>query len=83
MVGTFGSADVRVRLSTPSARTEPASMFLTCGGTPSTRSWMRPASRSGMTPALPRYGTCTMSTPAARLNISVARWMPVPAPDEP
>ena len=83
MVGTFGSAGVRVLLNTPSARTNPPSIFLTCGGTPSINIWMRPASRSGITPALPRYGTWTMSTPAVSLNSSLARWMPVPGPDEP
>ena len=54
MVGTFGSAAARVLVVTASARTNPDSMFLTCGGTPSISMAIRPASRSGMTPALPR-----------------------------
>ena len=32
---------------------------------------------------LPRYGTCTMSTPAIDLNSSPARWGIVPTPEEP
>jgi hypothetical protein len=54
MVGTFGSAAVRVRVVTASARTTPDSMFFVCAGTPSISIAIRPASRSGMTPAFPR-----------------------------
>jgi len=32
--------------------------------------------------ALPLKGTCTMSTPAMRLNISMPRWKALPFPDE-
>ena len=35
-----------------------------------------------MAGALPRYGTCRMSTPAIILNISPDRWIVPPLPDD-
>ena len=44
---------------------------------------MWPASRSVKAGATPRYGTCTMSRPAAFSTMTAATWVVLPAPAEP
>ena len=40
-----------------------------------------PATTAAVEAPAPLYGTCTMSTPAMRLNSSIARWPLVPTPE--
>ena len=83
MVGTFGASAVRWGDVTASARICPASasgmiatngpnIICTC-----------PPTRSVVACDAPLYGTCRMSTPAARLKNSAARCSVEPIPAEP
>jgi len=81
-VGSSGSTVRRLGLVVASALSLPA---LTCAAeeaTLSTRTGTWPAMTSATAGALPLYGTCTMSIPAVALNISAARWVEVPLPDD-
>ncbi|MNI42620.1 hypothetical protein D3C73_969200 [compost metagenome] len=80
--GTSGSTGKRWRLVTPSARTLPC---FTCSMKLEDVSIIieiRPARKSLMAPEVPLYGIWRISTPAVDLNISPARWLVVPLPDE-
>ena len=82
MVGTSGRYGSRFSLVTASTRSFPAR---TCGMPDGTRlkcTLMWPPSSALNTSALPLYGTCTRRTPAMVLNISAARCVDVPGPDD-
>ena len=81
-VGRSGSSAERVAVVTASARTLPPLMCGIDAAVVSNMSCTWPPIRSVIAPAAPRYGTCTMSTPAVSLNSSPAMWMPVPTPAE-
>ena len=46
------------------------------------KSWTRPAMMSLVASGMPLYATCTISIPAACLNTSPAKWVPLPTPAE-
>src|ERR1043166_8190080 len=81
-VGKCGTACERFALTTASARSRPA---FTCGMVDTALAAvteMRPATRSRMLGAVPLYGTCTILTPAMRVNISIARCCGLPLPED-
>ena len=83
MVGKSGNSAERAAPVTPITRSVPAAI---CGVTTSAgeniRS-MRPPSRSVTAGPVPRYGTCSSSTPAIWPNSAPERCDAEPAPDEP
>ena len=88
MPGTPGTSGVRSRLVTASASRRPPGFCadFTCGSTEggvAKESWMSPASSACTEGAPPLKGTCTMSTPATRMNSTPARCGAEPLPEEP
>ena len=77
-----GSASERVAVVTASARSLPALMYSIEEDMGANMTCTCPPSRSVSAGAAPRYGTCTMSTPAIILNSSPATWGAVPLPAE-
>ena len=81
-VGTLGSAGLRTFDATASAFILPPAMngrHAVVSSSSVTSPVISPSSAG----AVPLYGTCTMSMPVARLNISVARCCEEPTPPEP
>ncbi len=81
-VGTSGSTAERDLPVVASALTLPALMCSVIVGMASNIISIWPPSTSVRAPALPRYGMCTMDTPAITLNSSPAMWYGVPGPDD-
>ena len=82
-VGTSGAISLRAVDDTASARRRPA---FTCGQASvmlSKARLMCPPVRLFMMSPEERNGTCVIVVPVLILNSSAARWIEVPAPDEP
>jgi len=77
-----GSASERLVVVTASARSVPALMYPIAAGVDSNVTCTCPPIRLVSEGPAPRYGTCTMSTPAIILNSSPAMWGPVPVPGD-
>ena len=82
IAGTSGTTGVRSFDVTPSARTFFARYCTRAPGILSKIMWTWPARRSCIAGAAPRYGTCTISTPAIILKSSPDRCSVVPLPAE-
>ncbi len=81
-VGTSGSKGERVGQAMASALSFPARIFSTVVLTSLMNTSTSPLNNPSTAGPPPRYGTWMRSTPASRLNNSLARWMAPPAPDD-
>ena len=82
IVGTSGSEGTRCLPITPMARSAPLFKWPCTAGTATTPISTWPPIRSAIIGPTPLYGMWRTSTPAASTNISPARWMMVPLPDD-
>ena len=80
--GTSGSAHERVIEVTAIGRSRPAFTFGTAAEIFSTSTCTSPPSTAVIEGPLPLNGTCSMSMPAASLNISPEIWTEVPVPGD-
>src|SRR5262249_52153420 len=78
--GVSGSAPERDAPVVASARSLPVRTYSIDEGSGQNIICTCPLSRSVSPAGEPRYGTCTMSTPAITLNNSPAMWSEVPLP---
>ena len=83
MVGMSPNAAARFALVTATARSEPLRMKPATDGMLVNTTWIWPPTRSVIAGAAPRYGMCSIFTPAAALNISPSRWFTDPLPADP
>ena len=81
-MGTSGSAALRSREPTASARICPLRMNGSVLDSVSTITSIRPATRSVLAGPEPLYGTCTMAPPAISATMWPERWTTVPEPDD-
>ena len=82
MVGTSGSASIRFSVVTASTRTAPLRTCCKVDADSAKCTFTWPPSSALSTSALPLNGTCTSLAPVWLLNISAARWVDVPPPDD-
>src|SRR5258706_9997926 len=82
IAGTSGSVAWRRGLVTASARTFPERTYGSADEAVANMNCTRPAIRSVMASAAPRYGTWTVFTPASTLSISPDKCTEVPLPDD-
>ncbi|CFP65981.1 Uncharacterised protein [Bordetella pertussis] len=82
-VGRSGKADERCAAVTAIGRTLPLLMKGSAAGTSTNISCTWPDTRSVSAGTLPRYGTCSSSTPAASLNSWPDRCCELPLPADP
>src|SRR5712672_3145117 len=78
--GISGATASRLVVDTPRPRSVPARTCCNTDSTPVMVTCTWPAMRSPTDGAVPRYGTCVIVMPAARLNAAMAIWAALPWP---